>query len=329
MHDARSAIERWISAGALPRERFADALRVAGITPMGAQWIVFIERVLTWLGAIAIAAAAACFIGANWQAFGRFAKFSFVEVGLVAALALACWRGLDVPLGRAALFVAALLTGGTLALVGQVYQTGADTFELFAIWAAAILVWVVAGRQPALWLLWLALVDVAIVLYFRTSVARGIVLAELLFAPRPALWLVIGLDAAALAIWEVVGATRGGWPATRWAPRALATVCGALLTLVVVHDVMRFGHGDPGWSWVPFALWIAALYWAYRIRTRDLFMLAGMVLCVVVVVAFVLSRPALEAGGAVGFLLIGLVVIVCTAAGSYWLRQVAAERESA
>ncbi|MET0204922.1 MAG: DUF2157 domain-containing protein [Casimicrobiaceae bacterium] len=60
-------------------------------------------------------------------------------------IALAVWRGLDTLPGKAAL-VAALLAGALLALVGQVYQTGADTFELFAAWAVAIVVLV--ARMP-------------------------------------------------------------------------------------------------------------------------------------------------------------------------------------
>ena len=51
---------------------------------------------------------------------------------------------------------AALLVGALLALVGQTYQTGADTFELFAVCAAAILPWVLVACFPTLWVLWLA-----------------------------------------------------------------------------------------------------------------------------------------------------------------------------
>ncbi|MET0346849.1 MAG: DUF2157 domain-containing protein [Casimicrobiaceae bacterium] len=63
-------------------------------------------------------------------------------------IALAVWRGLDTLPGKAALVVAALLVGALLALVGQVYQTGADRFELFAAWAVAIVAWVLVARMP-------------------------------------------------------------------------------------------------------------------------------------------------------------------------------------
>lgn len=325
MHDARKALLEWTSAGALPRERLRDALRAAGVTPTGEQWQAFLERLLTWLGATLIAAAAVHFIAANWPAMGRFAKFALVEAALVVVLGVVTWRGLDALAGRAALFAAALLMGVLLALVGQVYQTGADTFELFAAWAAVIVVWVCAGRQPALWLLWIALVDIAILLYFRTSVARGLDLPAVLFAPTVAWWVIFALDAVALAAWERAGAVRGGWIAARWVPRVLATVCGTLVMLLVCWDIAGLSARGFTWSWAPFTLWIAALYGAYRIRTVDLFMLAGMVLSVIGVVSFALGRPAIEQGGAGGFLVGALILVGCAATGSFWLRQVAAE----
>ena len=325
MHDARAEILQWVNDGVLPPERLRDALRMAGVTPSAAQWRGFLERLLTWLGAALIAAAAIYFVAANWQALGRYARFALVEGALVVCLACVWWRGLDTLAGRAALFATAVLTGVLLALVGQVYQTGADTFELFALWAAAIVVWVVAGRQPALWLLWLALVDIAVVLYFRTAAGAAFGLAGFLFAPREALWIVFALDSAALVVWEWLALRRDGWLAVRWAPRVLATASGALITFLVLHDIVWFRHGASQWSWLPYAAWIGAMYWAYRLRTRDLFALSGMVLSMIVVVAFALGRPLLEHGGAAGFLIVGMILIACAAAGSFWLRAVAAE----
>jgi len=211
MHDARAEILQWVNEGVLPRERVHDALRTAGVTPSAAQWRDFLERSLTWLGATLVAAAAVYFVAANWQALGRYAKFALIEGALVVALACVWWRELDSLAGRVALFAAAVLTGVLLALVGQVYQTGADTFELFALWAAAITAWVMVGRQPALWLLWLALVNIAVVLYFRILAGQAMSLTGLLFAPRDALWVVFVLDAAALALWEWLASRTGGW----------------------------------------------------------------------------------------------------------------------
>ncbi len=267
-------------------------------------------------------------MAANWQALGRYARFALVEGALVLALACTWWRGLDRLAGRAALFAAAMLTGVLLALVGQVYQTGADTFELFAAWAAAIAVWVAAGRQPALWLLWVALIDIAAILYFRTALQSAMGMAGFLFAPRAALWTVFVIDSAALAVWEWLALRNGGWLAVRWAPRMLATASGVVVTFLVVYDIVGFWRAQE-WAWLAYIGWLGGMYWAYRYRIRDLFVLAGLVLSMTVVVAFALGRPLVDHGGAVGFLMVGLLLIGCAAAGSLWLRRIAAEEGSA
>ena len=325
MSDARDALLEWMEAKALPRERLADALRVAGVTPSPAQWREFTERLLMSLGVILVAAAACFFIAANWQALGRYAKFALIEAGIVTALALVWWRGLDSIAGRAALLAAALLVGVLLALVGQVYQTGADTFELFAAWAICILPWVLVAREPSLWVMWLALVDIAIVLYFRTNVARGVGTLDLLFVSRSALWCVLAIDTAALALWEYVAANRDGWLGVRWAPRTVAAVVAAIVTLLVIGDIVDFGHHDRAWGAAAYAAFAAAMYWAYRVRRRDLVMLAGLVLTAIIVIAVACARYLFDGNESGAFLLTGLVVVACTAGGTWWLKVVADE----
>lgn len=321
----RSTLVQWVEAGALARDRLPEALALAGATPSPAQWQRFIVRAFAWLGMVLLASAAVAFVAANWQALGRFAKFALVEAALVVALVVAVWRGLDTLVARIALFAAAVLMGVLLALVGQAYQTGADTWELFAAWAAAITAWALLGRQHALWLLWLALVNVAVLLYFRTGVARGLDLVEFLFAPRRAWWVAFALDAAALVAWEAAAIRWPAWGTQRWAARVIATATGALVTTILATDILGFGSQYATWSWLPYVLWVAALYWAYRVRTRDVYMLSGMVLSLIVVIA-VLIGPRISGGGiGLDFLGTGLLILACAAAGSYWLRAVSAE----
>jgi hypothetical protein len=79
---------------------------------------------------------------------------------------------------------------------------------------------------------------------------------------------------------------------------------------------------------IPYALWIAAIYWAYRVRSVDLFILAGGVLSLVVVISMGLGRAVSNMRDAGGFLFIGLVLIASAAIGAFWLRGVAAEERS-
>src|SRR3989449_7791101 len=130
----RNAILGWSERGAITDVR--AALDMAGALPRAQHWRAFLDRLLLWSGAVALAAAVVFFIAHNWNDLGRFAKFGLVELPLVAAV-LAYWRlGPERAAGKASLLVASVLLGATLALFGQTYQTGADTWELFANWAA-------------------------------------------------------------------------------------------------------------------------------------------------------------------------------------------------
>ena len=319
MSGEREAIFEWAEAGRLEPEHLAQALRVAGAIPGAPEWRRFADRLLLGLAVALVAAGAVFFVAANWQELGRFAKFALVEVPIVVALAV-CWRyGLDSLAGKAALFAAALCVGAMLALVGQVYQTGADTWELFAAWAGAIAVWVVIARMPALWLLWLALVNVAVALYF--SVFGGIL--GIVFGTREMLWALFGLNTSALAAWEVLAASGVAWLRERSAVRVLALASGAAITWLAVWSVLDISRVG-GWGLVLYAAWLGALYAAYRRRSVDLFILAGGVLSAIIVVTTTLAHNLLQRETAGSFLFIGLVVIAMTAAGAWWLRQVAA-----
>src|SRR5688572_21097573 len=138
----RAAVFDWAERGAIPAARLREALAVTGVIPTARDWHLFLDALLLWCGAAALGAGFIFFIAFNWTALGRYVKFGLVEAVVVLAV-VAAWRlGIDRVAGKAALLVASLATGGLLALFGQTYQTGADTFELFASWAALILPWI-------------------------------------------------------------------------------------------------------------------------------------------------------------------------------------------
>lgn len=187
----RAEMLDWIQAGHVPPGREQQALRTAGLVPGPGEWRAFLARLTLWLGTLALAAAVIFFFAFNWDNLGRLAKLGLVEAAILAAL-IAGWRlDLDDMAGKAVLTLLALLVGALLALTGQIYQTGADSWELFAWWAVLILPWVLIGRFAPLWLLWLALLNLAAWLYFSLS-ASGEAL----------LWILLALDGLALAAWE-------------------------------------------------------------------------------------------------------------------------------
>ena len=58
-----------------------------------------------------------------------------------------------------------MLVGGLLALIGQTYQTGADPWQLFALWALLALPWCLGARSDMLWAPWALVAMTACVLW--------------------------------------------------------------------------------------------------------------------------------------------------------------------
>ena len=312
----RSEVLGWFDAGRVLPDREREVLRAAGMMPAPADWRAFLRRLSLWLGTIALAASLIFFLAFNWDALGRFAKFGLVEAAILAGL-LVCWRvDLGGAAGKAILLLLSLLTGALLALTGQVYQTGADTFELFAYWALLILPWVLVSRFSPLWLTWLGLLNVTVFLYFsRSWDADGL------------LWALFGLNSLALILWESAHRKGLSWLQDGWPPRLVATAGGIMATALIVWAIMG-GGGSSGFgllATLAYSAWLGALYRWYRRVRPDLFMLAGGLLSLIVAVAIFLADNMVIAGSG-GLLFIGLAVIGMSAGGAVWLKSLAREQ---
>lgn len=324
MTEQRRQILQWAEQGHLSQGSLPEALRVAGAEPTADDWRRFLDRLTLWAGALFMAAGVIFFFAFNWQELGRFAKFGLAELGLVLAVAL-CWKlGLDQLSGKAALLVATLLVGALLALVGQTYQTGADPWQLFATWAVMVFPWVVIGRFAALLLFWVGLLNLSIILYFQTF-PRLFGLVGLMFSTQTLLWTLFLLNTLVLCLWEYAAWRPIVWLDQRWPRRVLAVAGGGLITTLCVWAILEF-RSHSTWALLGYPLWLAALYAVYRRWSLDIFVLAGGVLSVIIVVTAWLGDLLLSSGeSAASLLIIGLLIIGLSAAGGFWLKTVARE----
>ena len=319
----RHTILDWAARGAVSNVN--AALHVGGVLPGPREWRGFIDRLLLWSAVVALGAAAIFFIAYNWNEIGRFAKFGLVQALVVLAL-LAYWRlGPDSLAGKASLLAGAIFLGVLLALFGQVYQTGADTYELFANWALLILPWVLVGRFAGLWMLWIAIANIAIVFYYQVFPGPF----GFLFHGEAELWTLFIFNTAALTAWEL-GALRIAWLNERWAPRLLAFASGGLITALVLEAIFD-SPGSRKTSDLSllavYPAWLAAAYAVYRRRIPDLFVLAGACLSVIVAVTSLLAKNLLRGYGdsAASYLLIAVIVIAMAAVSGWWLKEIARE----
>ncbi|MBL8512233.1 MAG: DUF2157 domain-containing protein [Betaproteobacteria bacterium] len=316
----RQSIEQLAEQGYLPGPLFDRALTLAGIVPDGARWRQFLDRLLLIAGCTFIAAAIIFFIAYNWQEMGRFLKFGLLEAALVLSVAASiAWR--NDPLRRqASLLLTVLLVGPLLALVGQTYQTGADTYELFLAWAALSLPWAFLAAWRPVWCWWVSIANAALWLYFAEVGLLGW-WVPLIFATHHIVLSLLTANALLLILAEWAG--RRGWISGRFhtLERLLALlVIGAATFLHLLFLFERIGV--PEWLWL-IALATYIIVWAaYRWGRLDVVILSMWATAVIVVILCTVGKQVLKGRDeAAGFLLLGILAIGLSAAAALWLRR--------
>ena len=137
------------------------------------------------------------------------------------------------------------------------------------------------------------------------------------------LWVLFAFNTAALTVWEIVAARGVEWSSQRWGTRLLASASGGLVTALAITQILD-AHDAGIWAVPAWLVWLATAWAVYRRFIKDVYVLAGGVLSVIVVVATFFGKH-LSGDSAGGFLLVGLIVIALSAAGGWWLKNLAAE----
>ena len=128
-------------------------------------WHRWAMRALLVLGAVHLLAGIIFFFAYNWDELSSFSKFGLVQSGLVLSFVAAIVLRLETAAGQGMLIATSVFTGVLLAVIGQVYQTGADAWELFAAWTALTLPWALVSRSSAHWMFWIVICMTAVSLY--------------------------------------------------------------------------------------------------------------------------------------------------------------------
>lgn len=180
-----------------------------------------------------------------------------------------------------------------------------------------MLPWAIAGRFAAIWIIWILLINLAVVLYYQ--VFGG--LFDFVFGyETQVIWIVFFFNTVAQGVWESLATVRK-WLVSRWAIRLLAFVSGFALTWIVLYDIIDKDNQSliSGFVWM---VWMIGIYFIYRKLVRDLFMLAGACLSGIVIATIFLGKHLVEFGKEGTFLLLTLLVIGMGAGAAYWLRSV-------
>lgn len=150
----------------LDPQRFQQLQALASPQPALNTSDHWLRKGLLILAALCLGLALIFWVAANWQDFSNFQRFAIAQTTLGISLLAGCF---STRLRPAALLLALLALGGLLALYAQVYSTSADSWRLFAIWAAMALPIALAARHQAVWIPWTFIVLIANSLWLSQS----------------------------------------------------------------------------------------------------------------------------------------------------------------
>jgi uncharacterized membrane protein len=275
------------AAGVLSDHALERALVATRMRPDHGTWYRFAHDRLLLVGACLLAAGVVFFVAANWSALHPWARMGLVAGGLLATAITAGALGLQTTPGRAGLLLSGLLFGPLVAIYGQAYQTGADAWELFALWTAVFTAHALLARFGVTWVAWLLLLHTAAILFAVQTLAGKVYEGD----QAVALAALAGVDAAIVAL---AHARLAGSEAAILARSAAAAGLGLLTMLAVaVAANMEIAPGQaPGALALPVA-W-AAMAALYRRRRPDLLMLSLLAVSALVVASCVIGHVLFE-----------------------------------
>ena len=281
----------------------ADSARLLGAAfppPPVREWARFVERLCLSVGAGLFVSGVIFFFAYNWPLLHRFAKLATMGGLLLLAGGLSGGLSPRSTASGIAQSVTLVLVGVLLLLFGQIYQTGADAYELFAAWALWTLALAAVSRAAGVWLLWLGVANTGLILYGGQVLGRSL---------HPATIIATGLlNATVLVAFELHES--GARNRSRWFRLAVAILGLGLLvsaaSLAILTDFEKPGDAPVTLAAI---LCVAGLVLCYYHLRRDLGALAVGALAAVGLAFSALIR-LLDFGGSAGqFLLGGLVLL--------------------
>lgn len=306
-------IQDWRQRGLITAETHGALLAQLRPAPVWRQWASWN---LLGLGATLVLAGIIFFFACNWQGMSRMERLSVAQVGLFAAAIASRIAGARTLAGHMLILAACVMIGVFLAVFGQAYQTGADTYGLFTGWAALMLVWVAAQCFAPLWIVWLCVLSAGLWFYY-TGTSR--------WPGEEQIWrsfLAVGLlHLVALLLREWLLNRGAQWLAGAWLRMWLLLIALGIFTVpaVVWAYALDFdaGKGPLVLAW---ALTCAAGFYAYRYRIPCLGAL-GLVLCSACAVLLSLIAKVFIGHGDIGAtMLYGLVATGVLGGMVAWLR---------
>ncbi|WP_020591364.1 DUF2157 domain-containing protein [Kiloniella laminariae] len=331
----RGLVDALYAAGKINREARDTALQL--LIPHN-SWGLWVSRLLLVLSTALILAGVIFFFAFNWNAIPPFAKLGLIEAAVVASvIAALLFKTGQLP-GQLSLLAASVLIGVFLAVFGQVYQTGADAWQLFALWALLAFGWTLLSNFAAQWFVWLVIVNIAVYFWWDQAAQPEPDMVSFISA------LIIFVTGSALALREWLYNKVGfGWLQPGWTRWVLLVPLLVLMMYPLIFFFLATHYADIGIFYsavIGLAGHICCYrYYGKRLKInradreltirRDIPALAAVIFSLAVVIEFfvVFFVDKLPLGGAIATLFIALFSFALFGGFIHYLRRMLAAQE--
>lgn len=231
MTDLRLALHELAAEHRLDARAAGELHRLAGLHDEPAAVARTLPRAMLGVAAALGGLGVIFWVAANWGQLGRAGHFTLLQALVVAACVGALvWRAARAPLGLLAL----LAIGGLFAYFGQTYQTGADPWQLFALWAVLALPLAFGIRSDLVWAPWALVVLTAISLWVQAHTGH-----RWRVEPGDLQVHLIGWVAALLFAGALSAPLRRWTGAGIWSLRVLLTLTVVLITTTALGGLFH------------------------------------------------------------------------------------------
>ncbi len=312
----RKLVEELYLHGKITRETRKYALNI--LYPHN-TWGFWTSRLLLIIGATLILAGVIYFFAFNWRKIPPLLKLSAIQIGILGSILGARFYSLRRMSGQVLLLCASVLIGVFMAVFGQIYQTGADAYQLFMMWSLLTLGWTLISTCAAQWLFWLIITNAFLILWWKQA-ALPTEEMELMIFTYMSLF-----NGGVLVLREYFAEWKAcEWLKAGWARFILTLACVSIMVIpiiICIYDIERLTI-SMGLSGAIGIIGHGALYFCYRYILPDMRSLAITILSVCIIAETVFIKLLLENSSSAGsFLFLGLITLGIFMYGIIYLQK--------
>ncbi len=250
------------------------------------RWRWLLRMLLPALGIGFLACGILFFFAYNWADIPKFGKLGIALAAVIIPCFLSLIPSFSVLTQKMLLTAAAFLVGPLFGVFGQIYQTGANAYDLFFAWSLFILVWVLAVNFAPLWLLFLTLVNTSVFLYSE-QIASGwsyVMLTFTLFA----------INTLATLFFLVLDRQAEAPMYPSWLPKMVALAAAYFSINCCCVAIMEMDDKPADLLYMIPVLVILGLVAWWAMRKKELYYLTLLALAAIAIVAAIIIRFDLD-----------------------------------